>query len=119
MSENLTLKDGNITKLFFKFAIPSIFGMLVVSLQMMIDGMFLGRNVGALGLAAVNLSMPLINFLLSIGLMICVGGGVITSIYAGKKKLNRAKETTSLTLILLFLVLEFLSLVILFNLDFL
>lgn len=118
MSEKLTLKDGNITKLFFKFAIPSIFGMLVVSLQMMIDGMFLGRNVGALGLAAVNLSMPLINFLLSIGLMICVGGGVITSIYAGKKKINRAKETTSLTLILLFLVLEFLSLIILFNLDF-
>lgn len=118
MSEKLTLKDGNITKLFFKFAIPSIFGMLVVSLQMMIDGMFLGRNVGALGLAAVNLSMPLINFLLSVGLMICVGGGVITSIYAGRKKLNRAKETTSLTLILLFLVLEFLSLVILLNLDF-
>lgn len=118
MSENLTLKDGNITKLFFKFAIPSIFGMLVVSLQMMIDGMFLGRNVGALGLAAVNLSMPLINFLLSIGLMICVGGGVITSIYTGRKKLNRALETTSLTLILLFSVLEIFSIFILLNLNF-
>ncbi|WP_291255747.1 MATE family efflux transporter [Fusobacterium sp.] len=118
MSENLTLKDGDITKLFFKFAIPSIFGMLVVSLEMMIDGIFLGRNVGALGLAAVNLSMPLINFLLSIGLMICVGGGVITSIYSGRKKYNKAKETTTLTLILLFLVLEVLSIFILFNLDF-
>lgn len=118
MSENLTLKDGNITKLFFKFAIPSIFGMLVVSLQMMIDGMFLGRNVGALGLAAVNLSMPLINFLLSIGLMICVGGGVITSIYTGRKKLSRALETTSLTLILLFSVLEIFSIFILLNLNF-
>lgn len=84
----------------------------------MIDGMFLGRNVGPLGLAAVNLSMPLINFLMSVGLMICVGGGVITSIYFGKKKLNKARELTSITLMLLVGVLEFLSLIVLFNLDF-
>lgn len=118
MSKRNALETENITKLFFKFAIPSIFGMLIVSLEIMIDGMFLGRNVGPLGLAAVNLSMPLINFLMSVGLMICVGGGVITSIYFGKKKLNRARELTSITLMLLVGVLEFLSLIVLFNLDF-
>lgn len=118
MAKRNALETENITKLFFKFAIPSIFGMLIVSLEIMIDGMFLGRNVGPLGLAAVNLSMPLINFLMSVGLMICVGGGVITSIYFGKKKLNRARELTSITLMLLIGVLEFLSLIVLINLDF-
>lgn len=118
MSKRNALETENITKLFFKFAIPSIFGMLIVSLEIMIDGMFLGRNVGPLGLAAVNLSMPLINFLMSVGLMICVGGGVITSIYFGKKKLNKARELTSITLMLLVGVLEFLSMIVLFNLDF-
>ena len=118
MSKRNALETDNITKLFFKFAIPSIFGMLIVSLEIMIDGMFLGRNVGPLGLAAVNLSMPLINFLMSVGLMICVGGGVITSIYFGKKKLNKARELTSITLMLLIGVLEFLSLIVLINLDF-
>ena len=118
MSKRNALETENITKIFFKFAIPSIFGMLIVSLEIMIDGMFLGRNVGPLGLAAVNLSMPLINFLMSVGLMICVGGGVITSIYFGKKKLNKARELTSITLMLLIGVLEFLSLIVLFNLDF-
>lgn len=118
MSKRNALETENIIKLFFKFAIPSIFGMLIVSLEIMIDGMFLGRNVGPLGLAAVNLSMPLINFLMSVGLMICVGGGVITSIYFGKKKLNKARELTSITLMLLVGVLEFLSLIVLFNLDF-
>mgnify|MGYP000927798487 FL=1 len=118
MSKRNALETENITKLFFKFAIPSIFGMLIVSLEIMIDGMFLGRNVGPLGLAAVNLSMPLINFLMSVGLMICVGGGVITSIYFGKKKLNRARELTSIILMLLIGVLEFLSLIVLINLDF-
>ena len=118
MSKRNALETENITKLFFKFAIPSIFGMLMVSLESMIDGMFLGRNVGPLGLAAVNLSMPLINFLMSVGLMICVGGGVITSIYFGKKKINKARELTSITLMLLIGVLEFLSLIVLINLDF-
>lgn len=118
MSKRNALETENITKLFFKFAIPSIFGMLIVSLEIMIDGMFLGRNVGPLGLAAVNLSMPLINFLMSVGLMICVGGGVITSIYFGKKKINKARELTSITLMLLVGVLEFLSLIVLLNLDF-
>lgn len=118
MSKRNALETENITKLFFKFAIPSIFGMLIVSLEIMIDGMFLGRNVGPLGLAAVNLSMPLINFLMSVGLMICVGGGVITSIYFGKKKLNRARELTSITLMLLIGALKFLSLIVLINLDF-
>ena len=118
MSENLTLKDGDIIKLFFKFAIPSIFGMLIISLETMIDGIFLGRNVGAVGLAAINLSMPLINFLFSIGLMISIGGGVIASIYSGRKKYNKAYETTTLTLVLLVVVLQTLSIFIIFNLDF-
>ena len=118
MSNKNILDSNDITKLFFKFAIPSIFGMLIVSFQVMIDGMFIGQVVGPIGLAAVNLSMPIINFLLSIGLMICVGGGVITSIYYGNKKINKAKELSTITLILLFLVLESLSLIILFNLDF-
>lgn len=118
MENKNILENENITKLFFKFAIPSIFGMLIVSLQIMVDGMFLGQNVGPMGLAAVNLSMPLINFLMSIGLMICVGGGVITSIYKGNKKIKKSREITTITLGLLIFVLEFLSIIVLLKLDF-
>ncbi len=118
MSEKVTLEQGSVSKLFFKFAIPSIFGMFVVSIQMMVDGMFLSYGVGPIGLAAINLSMPLINFLLSIGLMICIGGGVIVGIYNGNKKINKARELSSITLILLFIVLFTLSVTILLNADF-
>ena len=118
MNNKNIFENENITKLFFKFAIPSIFGMLIVSLQVMVDGMFLGQNVGAIGLAAVNLSMPLINFLMSIGIMICVGGGVITSIYKGNQKLKKSYEITAITLGILIFVLEFLSIIVLLNLDF-
>lgn len=118
MSKQVTLESGNVNKLFFKFAIPSIVGMLAVSMQVMIDGIFLGRNVGPNGLAAVNLSLPLINFLMSIGLMICIGGGVVTSIAYGNQNIKKAKEYTTLTFALLLITLVSISLLILLNLNF-
>ena len=117
MSQNITLENGCVKKLFFKFAIPSILGMLIVSLQIMVDGLFLSKGVGPLGLAAVNLSMPLINLLLSIALMICIGGGVLVGIASGNGEKERAKSLTSLTLILLLGVLLFISIFLLLNFD--
>ncbi|MGL4672764.1 MATE family efflux transporter [Cetobacterium sp.] len=117
MSQNITLENGCVKKLFFKFAIPSILGMLIVSLQIMVDGLFLSKGVGPLGLAAVNLSMPLINLLLSIALMICIGGGVLVGIASGNGEKERAKSLTNLTLILLLGVLLFISIFLLLNFD--
>lgn len=117
MSQNITLQNGCVKKLFFKFAIPSILGMLIVSLQVMIDGLFLSKGVGPLGLAAVNLSMPLINLLLSIALMICIGGGVLVGIAFGNGDKEKGKSLTSLTLILLLGVLLFVSVFLLLNFN--
>ncbi|MBC2850433.1 multidrug transporter MatE [Cetobacterium sp. 8H] len=118
MQQNITLENGCVKKLFFKFAIPSILGMLIVSLQMIVDGMFLSKGVGSIGLAAVNLSMPLINTLLSVSLMICVGGSVLVGIASGNKDYSKADGLTTLTLILLFSVLLSLSIIILLNFKF-
>lgn len=117
MSQNITLENGCVKKLFFKFALPSILGMLIVSLQIMVDGLFLSKGVGAQGLAAVNLSMPLINLLLSIALMICIGGGVLVGIASGNGNETRAKGLTSLTLVLLLTTLLTISIFLLLNFE--
>lgn len=117
MSNEITLENGCVKKLFFKFAIPSILGMLIVSMQIMIDGIFLSKGVGPNGLAAVNISMPLINTLMSTALMICIGGGVLVGITRGENKHEKAKSLTTLTLCLFFGVLLILSLLILFNIT--
>ena len=57
--------------------------MLIVSMQMMIDGFFIANTVGANGLAAINLSMPIVNFSMSVAMMISAGGGVYCSIALG------------------------------------
>lgn len=96
---NLNLSTESINKMFFKFAIPSIVGLLIVSMQTMIDGIFVANFVGARGLAAINISMPYINTIMSVGMMIISGGGVISSIYLGQNNKKRAGEVATFTLI--------------------
>ena len=109
-------ESENISKVYLHFALPSIIGMLIVSFQMMIDGIFLSVGVGHLGLAAVNLAMPLVNSLLSVGLMIISGGVVIASIAKGNGNISLSKSYASLTLLLFCLTLEALSILIMCNL---
>lgn len=93
--------SGGIFCKFFKYALPSIVGMLIVGLQTIIDGLFVGRGVGQLGLAAVNLSMPLISSMLSVAIMVVSGGIVLTGIAKGQGDECRARGLTTLTFVTL------------------
>jgi len=114
---NINLESGSINKTFFKFAVPSIVGLLIVSMQIMIDGMFVGNFVGPRGLAAINISMPYINIVMSIGMMIIAGGGVISAISLGKKENKKAGENASFTLVSLVVILGIISLISLLFLN--
>lgn len=96
-----TFLGGVTFREFFKYALPSIVGMLIVGLQTIIDGLFVGRGVGSLGLAAVNLSMPLISSMLSVTIMVISGGVVLTGIAKGQGDERRARGLTTLTFLTL------------------
>ena len=100
----------------FRYALPSVVGMLIVGLQTIIDGLFVSKGVGTLGLAAVNLSMPLINVMLSVSIMIVSGGIVIAGIAQGKGNQQLVKGYTTLTLVVLVATILFLSLLVALNL---
>lgn len=68
--------SGNVTHNFFRFAIPSIVGLLAVSSAGVVDGMFVGNYVGSTALAAVNLVTPLYSLFFGICVMVMVGGVV-------------------------------------------
>lgn len=105
----ISLGHENTKKIFFKLALPSVLGMLIVSIQMMVDGFFIANTVGANGLAAINLSMPVINLYMSIAMMICAGGAVYTSIELGKGNKKRANEVFSFTFFVYIAILGTLS----------
>lgn len=101
----ISLGHENTKKIFFKLALPSVLG----SIQMMVDGFFIANTVGANGLAAINLSMPVINLYMSIAMMICAGGAVYTSIELGKGNKKRANEVFSFTFFVYIAILGTLS----------
>ena len=103
-------------RLSLRYALPSIVGMLIVGLQTIIDGLFVSRGVGALGLAAVNLSMPLISVMLSVAIMIISGGIVIAGIAQGQGDEERVKGYTTLTFVVLLATILTLSGLVALNL---
>ena len=93
---DLSLGKENIGKLFVKYSIPSVIAMIVFSVYIVVDGIFVGNVVGSKGLSAVNIAMPFFGIAMAIGIMVAIGGGTITSIELGKGNRNEARKTFSL-----------------------
>ena len=78
------------TKKLFKYLLPSVGAMLVTSLYMVVDGIFVGNGVGAIALASVNIAVPYISIVLALTMMVTMGGATLTSIAFGKGDNYRA-----------------------------
>lgn len=106
---DLSLGKENIGKLFVKYSIPSVIAMIVFSVYIVVDGIFVGNVVGSKGLSAVNIAMPFFGVAMAIGIMVAIGGGTITSIELGKENKKEARKTFSLAFYTLTVITLFLS----------
>lgn len=73
----------NITKTFFKYVSANILGMIGLSCYILADTFFIARGVGANGLTALNLAIPIYSIMNGLGLMIGMGGATRYSISKG------------------------------------
>ena len=94
----------NKTKSILQFGIPATIGMLMTSLITIVDGYFAGNYIGSKALVAINLGLPLLYFYLAAGLMIGVGGSVISGIAIGSRNRSRANNTFSQSMFLVLCV---------------
>lgn len=78
--------------LFFKLAVPNMISALVMMLYSIVDGIFVGRVVGVDALAAVNLCIPILGFVVSVVYMVSIGSAVQISMKLGAKKVKEASE---------------------------
>lgn len=94
----IDLSKINVFVLFKKYFIPTLLGMLSMSAVTAIDGIFVGQGVGSLGIAAVNISIPVLMLFTGVGLMIGAGCSVVASIHLsrGKAKVARINVTQAL-----------------------
>ena len=89
------------SKVFAQYAIPSVFGMLAISSASIVDGYFVGNYVGAVGLAAINISMPFFSLLFGLALMFAIGSSVISGKMMAEGDTKSASIMFSKTLIII------------------
>ena len=92
MNSTALFSEKSPLKLFFLASIPGAVSMLASALYQTIDGVFVGRFLGATAFAAVNLAMPFVIINFSLADLIGVGSAVPISICLGKKQEKEANN---------------------------
>lgn len=80
-----------VSGLFRKLFVPTLLGMVSVSVVTVADGVFVGHGVGSDGIAAVNICIPLLMLFTGLGLMTGVGCSVASSILLARRKVRAAR----------------------------
>lgn len=85
------LTKGSIGKSILLFSIPMILGNLLQQFYNVVDTYIVGKYIGSEALAAVGSSYTLMTFLTSILIGLCMGSGILFSMYFGAKKYEKMK----------------------------
>lgn len=85
------LATEKMKKLLFKQSTPAIIGLLMMSLYNVVDTIFVGQSVGALGIAALAIAAPIQMIIISIAQTIGVGSSSIISRALGAKHTHKAE----------------------------
>ena len=84
------LGTQKISKLLIKQAVPATIGILVMSLNMIVDTIFVGQWIGVLAIAAITVVLPIAFLISSIGMGIGIGGSSIISRALGANNPEKA-----------------------------
>jgi len=84
-------KDRTISKLLTKFSAPAVAGMFVIALHNIISRIYIGRSIGALGIAGIAIVFPLAILFMALSVLIGIGSNALFSINLGKKDEERAR----------------------------
>ena len=96
--------NSDINKLFYKYLINSVLGMLAVSFCILADTMFIGQGIGSDGLAALNICIPIFNLFNGLGLLFGMGGATALSISRGKGEIVESQRIFTKSIIIAILV---------------
>jgi putative MATE family efflux protein len=87
------LDTDNISKILLKMSLPAIIGMVFMALYNIVDTIFVGKGVGALGIAGIAIVFPIQMITMSVGQMLGIGGASLVSRSLGNKNIKKANIT--------------------------
>ena len=82
-----------IGKLLIQQAVPASIGILVMSLNILVDTIFVGNWIGSIAIAAINVVLPVSFFIAALGMAIGIGGSSIISRALGADQKDKALNT--------------------------
>ena len=82
-----------ISKLLIQQALPASIGILVMSLNILVDTIFVGNWIGSIAIAAINVVLPVSFFIAALGMAIGIGGASIISRALGANDSGKALKT--------------------------
>lgn len=96
MKERIQLSEHFTYKKLLRYVCPTIVMMIFTSIYSVVDGLFVSNFVGKTPFAAINLIMPLLMGLGSIGFMIGTGGSALVAKTLGEGKKEKANQYFSM-----------------------
>ena len=86
------MKESSCFREFLKYSSLNVLGMIALSCYILADTFFVSKALGANGLTALNLAIPVYNFINGSGLMIGMGGGTKYAISKSQGKMKQASQ---------------------------
>lgn len=91
MKDNI-LVTAKISHLFLTFVLSSVISMVLVGIQSMVDGVFLGNYESSNAMASVNIASPYTQLILGCCFVLCTGTLSYLGRTLGKKDIEKAKN---------------------------
>lgn len=92
MNNRNILDDDRIGLLLWKLSVPAFFGMAVITLYNVVDTIFIGHYVGALGIGGLSIVFPVQMLSMGIGQMTGMGGASLISRLIGAGNTGKAER---------------------------
>ena len=92
-NRSASLGEEPISKLLIKQSVPASIGILVMSLNILVDTIFVGNWIGSIAIAAINVVLPVSFFIAALGMAIGIGGSSIISRALGANNKEKALKT--------------------------
>lgn len=84
-------KAKTIAKLLIKFSAPAVAGMFVNAFYNIVSRIYVGREIGSLGIAGISIIFPLALVFVAFSMLIGVGANALFSIKLGEKRPDQAE----------------------------
>ena len=91
-----------IAALLWQYALPAVITQIIASIYNICDRIFLGQCVGALAIAGLTVTMPIMNIVHAFGSLVGAGAGARMSIVLGKRDIPWAENILGNTMLLTF-----------------